>query len=236
MTESGAIESGGNPVLAALEAFNRAHPRRTVDIDDVRASAATITGADPSAADGEHDPTAPVWDPVDYQMTLSDIALGPDDVRWATEIGELRHDNARAAGRRDRYGPVDDAKAKDVNAAGAELGTARWLGVPWEPAIDGADTGRAIGDVGGYQVRSTEVATYSLILHEEDPPDGRRGDDPDDVAILVTGRMPDYVLRGWLRIGDGQRPQYWRDGATYKWPAFFVPQKWLHNMTSLPRR
>lgn len=229
MNEGGGTEGGGNPVLAALEAFNRAHPRRPVDVDAVIAEAALISGADPQpAAEGERDPAAaPEWDPVDYQMTLSDITLGPEDVAWATEIGGLRHDNARAAGRQDRYGPVRDARETDVNAAGAELAVARWLGVDWDPVVDGADTGRRIGDVGGYQVRSTPVDTYSLILHPED--------NPEQVAILVTGTMPTYVLRGWLRIRDGQRPQYWREGPTYKWPAFFVPQKWLHNMTSLPR-
>jgi len=124
----------------------------------------------------------------------------------------------------------------NIEGAAAEYAVAKYTGVPWN-----GDVGHPKApDVGPYQVRLSMVGDWGdLILH---PPDK-----DDEVFIHVTGYAPYFKLTGWCRAWEGKiedphnkgKKLYWDDphGAKYPGqprPAFFVPQRVLHSMETLP--
>lgn len=108
----------------------------------------------------------------------------------------------------------------DIEGAGAEIAACNALNIPWTHAVKiVADPSILEGDIApGVEVRHTITHSNSLILHPEDK---------DDYSyLLVTGRMPIYMVRGWLKARDGKKQQYWRTDV--REPAFFVPQRDLN--------
>ncbi len=145
------------------------------------------------------------------------ITLARHEVELAAGVGVRRQVEALAARRPDRHGyHGEDGWTVHVEGACGELAVARFLGRYW----DGSNrTYRSAADVGAVEVRTRSRHDYDLIIRE---------DDADTSAfVLVTGRCPDYWVRGWIRAADARRPE-WLQRHGGREPAWFVPPAHLN--------
>jgi len=163
-----------------------------------------------------------------------EVILQPHEITRAYMAGTGRQLRAVQFGRKTTYGlPIGKGFnlvdwRRHVEACGAEIAAARGLDRYWgdSPELD------YDGDIGSRQpknhVRSTRLPHGGLILH---PPDG-----PDDApAVLVIGRLPRYVLAGWMLTGDGKDDRWWYEHgpAGNGRPCFLVPQRELRDVEEL---
>lgn len=109
----------------------------------------------------------------------------------------------------------------DIEAAGAEMVVAKWLGRYWHALAD--DPTVLEGDVGRYQIRHTKHDNGCLVLQPKDPDQA--------IFVLVVGAYPTYTIRGWIEGEAGKQKQFWRDNVPH--PAYFVPQDALLDPTEL---
>lgn len=131
-----------------------------------------------------------------------------------------------------RYGakPQNGFWDVEIEAVGAELATAKYLGIYWSGTVNTFQ----LPDVGtNYQVRHTHRVDGRLIV--------RCNDSDKAVFILVTGKMPDYCIKGWM-LGVEAKNDKWlftpSDSTnmaygTQRQAAYFVPQEQLKNITEL---
>ena len=150
------------------------------------------------------------------------VRLSPDEFLHAAMVGVTRQiDNLRNR-RQDRYAGLPGEEAWRVHIEGAcgELAVAKWLGAYWSGNLGNL---RA-ADVAGLEVRTATRDDYQLIVHPGDRADAR--------FVLVTGKAPLFVLRGWCYGREAQQDCYWSDPRGGR-PAFFVPQERLHAMATL---
>lgn len=111
-----------------------------------------------------------------------------------------------------------------IEGAGAECSVGKHTNNFWDGSF-GTFTDKP--DVGPYHVKWVFHRDGRLRIPKKKPPD------PLDIFILVRGTMPHYELVGWLRAGDGMKPEYIDD--PYKRGAeYFVNQDLLHDMADLP--
>jgi hypothetical protein len=88
--------------------------------------------------------------------------------------------------------------AQDAESVGSEWVVAKYLELPFDPF---EQKGKVKADVGHrFEVRWTKYDGGQLIVHEYDR--------PSDVAILVTGKSPRYVIAGWIPIAMAQKDRY----------------------------
>jgi hypothetical protein len=124
-------------------------------------------------------------------------------------------DWAAATGARSYFAPRNQL-VEDACGFAAEIVVAEVLGVPWrypDPYT------RHDGDlVDGTEVRSTRYPRGALLLRPED--------DPERAYVLVTGRPPKFVVRGWILGRDGMRCERWWPRAPQR-PCWRVPQEHL---------
>lgn len=151
------------------------------------------------------------------------VALTEDEVRFAALVGMGRQVQNLFLGRRDAHGADKDRGWQiHIEGAAAEMAFAKFRNRFWSGNLGNL---RA-ADVGEVQVRSTGHAGGSLILHDSDP--------DDDAFVLVTGRCPAFVVRGWLWGREGKSVEFRRDPVGGR-PAYFVPQHMLRPMVSRQR-
>ena len=149
------------------------------------------------------------------------VTLTWQEVILAGTVGVRRRVEGLRRGLPAPYGEPGDAWAVDVVGALAECAVAKFLDRFWAAAV--AVQGREEGDAGPVQVRATTRRQGCLILHERDRADA------EFVLAIVDGAT--VTLAGWMRGGDGKRPEFW--DATKPRPAFFVPQDKLRVMRDL---
>ena len=141
--------------------------------------------------------------------------------------GAMRRIFALQAGRPDRYGYKErDPWGTDIESAGAELATALELGLYWtpwakQPQDVPADVGRNVG------VRWRSLDHGCLITHHTD--------EDDHYYVLVTGRMPNYTPRGFMRGAETKTPERWGDPFHTGRPAFWTEQSDLLPFDELRR-
>ena len=113
---------------------------------------------------------------------------------------------------------------QESEAAAAEIAVANYFGdYGFVPAIDNAhDTADFCDNI---EVKWTKHANGHLILQNRGP--GR----PTDVAILVTGFSPVYVLLGWMPVHMAKVPKYKHPYQNNYW----VPRSNLFEMQYLKR-
>lgn len=123
------------------------------------------------------------------------------------------------------YGASDEL-IKSIGADGfaAELAVVEALGITnHTPSFIGSDK----PDVGNYDVRQTQYSKGKLILHPNDK--------DDRITILVTGKSPVFILRGWIRNKDGKQERFWGTFPNNPdRPAFIIPQYDLNSMDTIP--
>lgn len=149
------------------------------------------------------------------------VELSWTELRLAVLMGGDRNIRTINDGRHRGGGqPEEDGWTDHITGAIAELAVAKAFNL--YPSL-GAKPDTVEGDAGRFQVRSTTRLSGSLILQTYD------GDD--ECFVLVVGRPPCLDIVGWIRGGDGKRPEWWRTDVRY--PAYFVPQAALRPLDAL---
>lgn len=107
-----------------------------------------------------------------------------------------------------------------ANSLGAEMAVAKYFGL----SIDlGNENFKDRADVGDkIEVKHTVWKDGHLILTDDDR--------KTDIAILVTGKLPNYYLCGWIPINIARRPQQRRSDGSY-----WINQSDLHPIGDLVR-
>jgi YD repeat-containing protein len=119
----------------------------------------------------------------------------------------------------DRYGAINGPHSwgNDIESTGGECAFATAYGYPWPKPFEQ----RKDGDVDGKEVRWTWRKNGRLLVHDDD--DGSR------VFVLVTGLMPNYVLRGWCFGWEAKQPKFWDEPQPGR-PCYCAPQRILWDM------
>jgi hypothetical protein len=143
------------------------------------------------------------------------------DLVWRAALAGIQR-QLHSLGKPDAHGFNGDGWGVHVEGCGAELAFASTYAKAWVPVHD--DFKGLPGDVEGTQVRSTPRANGCLLIHPSDP--------DDKPFVLVTGRIPSFVLRGWCYGEEGKHTQWWNTSTGR--PCFFVPQTALRPMPAVP--
>lgn len=148
---------------------------------------------------------------------MSEITLTPEELHMCATIASCRHIESLVSGRRDRHGAAnsDNGLGKHFDGACGELAFCKARDLHWGGTVNsfkGADVGRNV------QVRTRSEHGYDLIV---------RSDDSDlDWFVLVTGKPPTFVVRGYIRGRDAKRAEWIHNHGGHG-PAYFVPQSAL---------
>ena len=151
------------------------------------------------------------------QVTLNwyEAAMGSD-------IGRLRQLSSIKSGLVDAHGFDGGGWTEHIEGACGELAVAKATGVFWDGSINSFSRPDLPGRI---QVRTRSRDDYALIVRDNDN-DG-------DSFVLVTGRCPNYTVRGWILGGDAKKEEF-RRAYGGRESAFFVPQSKLLCLSNLP--
>jgi hypothetical protein len=145
-----------------------------------------------------------------------EVTLDTGEVFTAAQNGFFRQFEALRQGRPDRHGAQPEG-GWDLHIEGAagEMAYAKARQRYWGAPVNTFKHG---GDVGEIQIRTRSLHHYELIV--------RPGDRDDDIFVLVTGRIPTFRVRGWIRARDAKQPE-WSKTHGGREAAFFVPHSAL---------
>lgn len=114
------------------------------------------------------------------------------------------------------YWPIPQNKnlhewlANDAESIGSEWVVAKYFNLEFKPFLQ---KGKRIADVGkGMEIKWSQYENGQLIVYEYDR--------PTDVAVLVTGKSPNYQIAGWIPVAMAQKPRYRHS----KQPTWWVTQ------------
>ena len=110
---------------------------------------------------------------------------------------------------------------RNAEAIGSEMAVAAYFGIPnFEPTVN---TFKMKADfASSIEIKHTSYEHGHLII--------KPSDRDDDVAILVTGSSPTYVIRGWMPIKRVKTSRYLRGDGSW-----WVPQLDLLPLADLVR-
>jgi hypothetical protein len=133
-------------------------------------------------------------------------------------IGRLDFDPNHES-RKDRGLTLFEYVIQMAQSIGAEIAVAKYFGDEnFDPTVD---TFKREADVGSQiEVKWTLWQDGHLILNGTDR--------PQDVAILVVNKAPNYVLAGWIPIAMAMREKYRRGDGSY-----WIPQTDLQPIENL---
>ena len=147
------------------------------------------------------------------------------EVGMAAEVGLRRRLEAIREEYENRHGMTnDDCWTSETEGACSEMVVAKYLKCYWGGTVNtlkSPDLGRRL------QVRFAMKPHYRLIV--------RKGALDDEIFILVTGRAPVFDIMGWIKGVDAKQEKWW-DSPNDREPAWFVPQRELHDITLLKRK
>jgi hypothetical protein len=109
---------------------------------------------------------------------------------------------------------------ENAEAVAAEIAVAQYFGLKdFKPTLN---TFKGEADVGSrLEVKWTKYDNGSLIINKTDR--------DNDVAVLVTGRSPVYMIAGWIPIKMARQPQFFHRGQGNYW----ISQRDLFPITDL---
>lgn len=119
----------------------------------------------------------------------------------------------------------------DVSGAIAEKAFSKWSGLPWTGTVGQTDKpdfpgvelkSSKWGNRAGLYVQQWNSADAVYVLAT--PPDGR--------AYDMSGMI--VCLRGWMRGSEAKTYPADSRGASFRYPAHYVPQDKLHLMELMP--
>lgn len=151
----------------------------------------------------------------------NEVTLTGYEMAMASDAGRLRNIAAIKEGRKPQ---IDGGEWQaHIEGAAGEVAAAKLLNVFWGGSIN---TFKAGGDIDGtgWEVRTRSKHFNDLIVKESDP-DGR-------VMILVTGKSPHFMVRGWIRSEEAKKAEFKQNYGGHG-NAYFVPQSKLHLMEDL---
>lgn len=150
---------------------------------------------------------------------MTRVHLEAFECRMAAEVG-LRRQLAKL-GQHDAHGFNGDGWGIHIEGAAGELAVAKALNLYWSGSVDTFKVG---GDVGSLQVRTRSRSDYDLIV--------RAADRDGDLFVLVTGKMPDLWVRGWMYGKEAKSSEF---EQTYgdRPKAWFVPAAHLRRVVDL---
>lgn len=144
------------------------------------------------------------------------VELTESEAMQAALVAVQRQVQNLFAGRRDaNHAPQTTGWDFHIQGAAGEMAFAKWCGEYWSGSLGDLNA----ADVGARQVRTTSYPYGHLLLK------GR--DKPDDVFVLVTGRIPTFTLVGWIFGRDGMISRLHQDRADNGRPCWWVPQSML---------
>lgn len=149
-----------------------------------------------------------------------EVTLHWYEAAMAVNVGWMRQFKAMTAGKHDCHGYAGDGWSEHIEGACGEMAVAKSLGIFWDGSVN---TWKA-ADLAGMQIRTRSRHEWELIV--------RPGDDDKAAWVLVTGRCPHYVVRGWIAGADAKRAD-WLQNHGNRPPAYFVPQHALRPMEEL---
>lgn len=149
-----------------------------------------------------------------------DVTLTAHEMATAAWVGVRRQVESKRKGLQDKHGFSGDGWGMHIEGAGGEMALAKYLGVYWDGSVNTFKR----DDLPGIQVRTRSSHGYELLV--------RPADSKDEVFVLVTGQMPSYRIRGWIRGADAMRLE-WLKAHGGRPPAFFVPHGALKPMEAL---
>ena len=144
------------------------------------------------------------------------VQLTPQEMMQGATIGVMRHCAAKRRNLPDRHGFKGMGWAEHIEGACGEMAFARVMGWYYSCSVNTFKNG---GDVGAIQVRTRSQHDYELIVRVDDR--------DDDQFVLVTGRAPDFIVRGWILGAEAKRPKEWLQTYGNREPAYFVPHSAL---------
>ena len=166
------------------------------------------------------------------------VVLLKDEIAEALSDGYDQTNESIARGRRQAHGYKGDPWIISERGALGQRAFCKGLGLPWKSTLGtfkGADWGSVI------QIRTATCKAEfppdnfgTLIIRPADPP--HPADDLSHRYVLVTGRCPNFTIKGWIEGRDTQRPE-WERGQGSRPVAHWVPWRALNkDMDALLKR
>ena len=152
--------------------------------------------------------------------TTGTVTLTMHEINMAANVGLMRQLCALKAGKHDAHGFDGDGWSEHIEGACGELAVAKILGRYWDGSVN---TFKA-DDLPGLQIRTRSRHDYDLIV--------RPGDDDQAVWVLVTGRCPEYRVRGWINGAEAKRAEWLRNYGGRP-AAYFVPAEQLRGIEEI---
>jgi hypothetical protein len=135
----------------------------------------------------------------DVEAAMCHIAALKARANQGHQIGSTPHYNSRLN--------FHEQVAEIAESLAAEWAVAKYFGIPYTPDDN---KGKERADVGnGLEVKWTKYADGHLIVYPTDR--------ITDVAILVTGKHPDYYIAGWIPIAMAKRDRYKKSDQDSWW-------------------
>jgi hypothetical protein len=147
------------------------------------------------------------------------IKLTAHELMQAVTVGGMRQISALMNKLPDKHGFDGPGWSEHIEGFCGELAVAKAINCYCSGSVNTFKVGGDLGEK--IQVRTRSKHSYELIV--------RPGDRDDDVFVLVTGRSPDFVVRGWIAGRDAKRDD-WKKTHGGRDEAFFVPQAALEPM------
>jgi hypothetical protein len=151
------------------------------------------------------------------------IKLSWSELANAAMIGIYRHMMAVSKGLPDKHGREGLGWNDHVEGAAGEMAAAKACNLYWCAPVNTFKNGGDVGD--SLQVRTRSRHEYELIVR----PDDRDG----DCFVLVTGKAPDFIVRGWMSGADAKQDDWWKTHGDRP-GAWFVPQSALREIATIP--
>lgn len=150
------------------------------------------------------------------------IVLTNREFVMGAECGVMRN-LASILSDREPWFPFDDGFGWNTHIEGAcgEVAAAKAMGRFWSPTVN-AFTAPDIG--AEIQVRTRSEHDYELYV--------RPKDNPAHLFVLVTGKAPAFIVRGYYP-GDRARRDEWKKQLGSAPPSWFVPQADLWPISDL---
>ena len=154
----------------------------------------------------------------------SEIILNLREINSGVQVGGLRQIEAILQGKEDSHGFVGDGWGTHIEGACAEIAVAKCLNLYWEPRVN---TYKFKADIGeNIEVRRRSLHDYDALI--------RSSDQDNHFFIHVTGKIPKFLVHGWILAADAKKHNEWIKNHGNRPSAWFVPPSYLKSLEEFP--
>ncbi len=148
-----------------------------------------------------------------------EITLNKVEFWNAINVGIIRQMQNISKGRIDAYGAQEmDGWGIHIEGACGEAAIAKLFNIYYNGNIGNLNAVDVNHNKIKLEVRTTQSHTNRLIMHDKDKDDA--------YYILLTGKAPTFVVRGYIKGIDGKNEKFWDNPTKYR-PAYFIAQSQL---------